>query len=405
MESSKKQRSSIWGVLGREAWLKARAQEVAGSTDRVEAGKRVLSELMAVASDLKVHSKVTYVKFLRAHIKEACPDMNDNDLPSAPSALYQAANAAERVNVQERFQAAPRIYGDLLIAKMTSALQHGITHRQAPQVLLCLGYLVGLRANDLNTAHERRSGIEVFHVDLDRDIDFAAIVFEEGTATTTPCVGTLLNFRPSKHNGSKEPVQYATPFICDSVFYPLMREALAFLRAPETQECRCTTRISDYPSVPSGPERSQEWRSIFPKVIESFGFYEAVHEDDREQHVKFTANLGRSFVAACIEQGRFQLGPNLQPIRAVELSLGHSPLSTQNVNYLKLDVRPISQVPDVVLRDLHKDKRVAIGEENEDAVVSYGVVLVKASIDVLLCHNTRKLSDVTNIHGHDDDDS
>ena len=91
-------------------------------------------------------------------------------------------------------------------------------------------------------------------------------------------------------------------------------------------------------------------------MIESFGFYEAVHEDDREQHVKFTANLGRSFVAACIEQGRFQLGPNLQPIRAVELSLGHSPLSTQNVNYLKLDVRPISQVPDVVLRDLHKDK-------------------------------------------------
>ena len=255
---------------------------VAGSTDRVEAGKRVLSELMAVASGLRVHSKVTYVKFLRAHIKEACPDMNDNDLPSAPSELYHAANAAERINVQDRFIAAPRIYGDLLIAKMTSALQHGITHRQAPQVLFCLGYLVGLRANDLNTAHERRSGIEVFHVDLDRDIDFAAIVFEEGTATTTPCVGTLLNFKPSKHNGSKEPARYATPFICDSVYYPLMREALAFLRAPETQECRCTTRISDYPSVPSGPERSQEWRSIFPKVIESFGFYEAVHEDDRE---------------------------------------------------------------------------------------------------------------------------
>jgi hypothetical protein len=73
------------------------------------------------------------------------------------------------------------------------------------------------------------------------------------------------------------------------------------------------------------------------------------------------------------------------------------------VNYLKLDVRPISQVPDVVLRDLHKDKRVAIGEENEDAVVSYGVVLVKASIDVLLCHNKRKLSDVTNIYAHDND--
>jgi len=79
-------------------------------------------------------------------------------------------------------------------------------------------------------------------------------------------------------------------------------------------------------------------------MIKNFGFNDTVVEDARQEVNFQNKSLGRSFVACCIEQGRFQLGPGLQPSRAVELVLGHKPLSSPNVNYLKLDVRPTPQV-------------------------------------------------------------
>ena len=373
---SRRSATSIWGSEGLKGWMRERAavvQSAEDREDRVVCGQRALVELLErLPPTLSVSTRVQYVKSLRTHIREACPGIEKKDLPSADASMYKQCNQMLLENAAKRFENPPKLNGDLLIQKITMALRHGIDFIQAPQVLFCLGYLVGLRSSDLNTAHVRRTGERTFRVDLRNDFDIAESVVEDD-GRRSRSVGTLLNLRPSKAK-QDTCTAYATPFICDSDMYPLVWEALAFLRDPATQNLPCNRFLRNYPKTPSGPTSCQEWdKTLFPHMIKSFGFYDAVAPDDRSR-VKFTANLGRSFVASCVEQGRFCLGENLQPSRAVELILGHRLFSTSNGNYLRLDVRP-SVVPGVVLKDL-KFTRHCFGGHGGKQGVSYGAALV-----------------------------
>ena len=82
----------------------------------------------------------------------------------------------------------------------------------------------------------------------------------------------------------------------------------------------------------------------------------------------FTKQLGRGFVASCVEQGRFKLDIGLTPMKSIELLLGHEKLSSSNVCYLKMDVRP-KQVESVLLRN--------VTQENQLNGASYGVCLTQ----------------------------
>jgi hypothetical protein len=89
----------------------------------------------------------------------------------------------------------------------------------------------------------------------------------------------------------------------------------------------------------------------------------------------FSKQLGRGFVASCVEQGRFELEPGLAPLKSVELLLGHEKLSQCNVCYLKMDVRP-SKVPGVTLRKVSDTAAIQV---EGCSPIQYGVCLTRNS--------------------------
>jgi hypothetical protein len=95
---------------------------------------------------------------------------------------------------------------------------------------------------------------------------------------------------------------------------------------------------------------------------------EGVVEDWGYHAGGYTKQLGRSFVACCIEQGRLEFEKGLTSSQAVELTLGHAPLSINNVNYLKFDCRPCTAVAGVIA--------VKVCEENIVDGVAYGICCI-----------------------------
>ena len=83
----------------------------------------------------------------------------------------------------------------------------------------------------------------------------------------------------------------------------------------------------------------------------------------------FTKQLGRSFVACCVEQGRFECESGLTPVKAVELLLGHEQLSTSNINYLQMYVNP-KRLRNVMLQKVTPESPI---KTSDGCPISYGV--------------------------------
>ena len=131
----------------------------------------------------------------------------------------------------------------------------------------------------------------------------------------------------------------------------LSKMAISFVQNEENATLPCTGRVTQYlADIPSGASSAQEWgnarRGIMKAMIGRLGLNSCVTEWATHKF-GFSKQLGRGFVASCVEQGRFKLEPGLAPLKSVELLLGHEKLSQCNVCYLKMDVRP-SKVPGVV---------------------------------------------------------
>ena len=194
------------------------------------------------------------------------------------------------------------------------------------------------------------------------------------TKSGSPVVGTLANLLPSKRKRNSTALVsdgYTTVFICPPTDYGLLRKALAFIF--EFGELPCTTKLKDYQrDVACGATRSREWghcnAGIHREVIGRLGFLDVVR-DLGSVKSGFTKQLGRSFAASCVEQGIFKFHGGLRPYRAVELCLGHSALSSNNVDYLKVDCGITGSYKGVVLcettaRDavvVHGDTRITKG--------------------------------------------
>ena len=132
--------------------------------------------------------------------------------------------------------------------------------------------------------------------------------------------------------------------------------------------------------VPSGASTGQEWgdacKGIFKAMLERLGLKSCVTSWANHKY-GFTKQLGRGFVASCVEQGIFELEPGLAPLKSVELLLGHEKLSQCNVCYLKMDVRP-SKVAGVTLRKVSATATIDRGEGFDP--VQYGVCLTRNKV-------------------------
>ena len=103
-------------------------------------------------------------------------------------------------------------------------------------------------------------------------------------------------------------------------------------------------------------------------MAKKYGFHDAVRSWGAVKP-GFTQQLGRSFVACSVEQGRFRLSPKLRPFKAVELVLGHDQFSSNNINYLKLTVNP-PKIDSVIMQTMSSKGFLVNGE-----MIQYGVYL------------------------------
>ena len=304
----------------------------------------------------------------RRHLR----NLGITDLPKCPRELYQRVSAIETTRVAERMETPIVIMADKLIGLVVAGVKDGIERKQYPQVIFCLTYLIALRHNDLNRGHvgvgvgrngEQSSGV----------IPGDHVVCRELLFNNQKICGTLLNNNPSKFVVAKRDVlSYSTVFICDPADYELLERGVAYVQNQENADIPCTGRVSQYlKDEPSGATTCQEWgncrRGIMKAMIERLRLNTCVvtwasHE------FGFTKQLGRGFVASCVEQGRFKLEQGLAPLKSVELLLGHEKLSSSNVCYLKLDART-TQIPGVTLR--------RVSTEHPIGCVQYGVCLTK----------------------------
>lgn len=324
----------------------AAAASVRNSPDKPAACAAAGAEVIAMAnargaSDVSLKQ---YFKLLRREIARENPDLDAAILPKCPPEVFRTVSNAERGRVRDRCDAPIIIRGDDLITLAVAGLEDGMVRWQVPQVLFCLSYLVALRPNDLNVAFVRQNGVSSG---------------PETHVVARP--GTLLNLAPSKAcPGARAPRPYATALICDPKHYETVERALRFVQTSEIAALPPTRKKKAYlEGFPSGPEvTGTEWgthqKGVRRAMLDRLGFEGAVQTWGAYRG-GFTKQLGRSFVASCVEQGRFQLEPGLNPTRAVELLLGHEPLSSTNVNYLRCDVRP-SKVHGVLLRKVEPDR-------------------------------------------------
>jgi hypothetical protein len=369
--------SRAWGGRGRKfPVLKKFARRMADApvTERREEAVRVGTEMLEMLEGAGVgcHTKRNSFNDLRSEIRKLIPDIDAKDLPKCPDDVNATTKAQGVVCLNTRTNNKIIVDADKLIELFVAGVRDGMGRRQVPQVLFCLGYLIGLRPNDLNTQKKRADGT------FSRLTDFQYI---EGGATSGEdelvIIGSIKNTRPSKENKSKEFITaYITGTVCDTKDNDLIRDAIAWAMDSRNAALPCITTKTQYTrGDASGAEvEGTEWRNgrpsgwVMTPMIERLGLNECV-EDWGCHNGGFTKALGRSFVACCVEQGRFKFDKGLTASHAIELALGHAPLSSNNVNYLKFDFgQKCTPIPGVMA--------VKVCEANPVGDVTYGICLV-----------------------------
>jgi hypothetical protein len=253
-----------------------------------------------------------------------------------------------------------------LVKGMKDAKERG----QVPQALFCANYLIAFRPNDLNTQKKREDG------STSRSDDYLCANGMMVGDDDHEVVGTYKNLKPSKEYVGKRFIdKYATTLICDVCDYDMVAGVISWAMTDEFASVTCTTTVDQYKrGVASGAEvKGQEWRSngggITSSMVERLGLEDAIVDWGFNEGVGFTKQLGRSFVASCIEQGRVEFDKGLTSSHAVELVLGHAPGSTNNNDYLKFDCRSPTTVEGVVAMKVCKERPI-------DGL-EYGLCLVK----------------------------
>jgi hypothetical protein len=338
------------------------AIRVQSSEDKESVCKEISNELLLKCASLKENSTKYHFKLTRRHVR----NIGMTILPKCPQDLYKRVSAIESTRVAARMEKPIIMMADKLIGLIVVGLKDGIERKQYPQVIFCLNYLIALRPNDLNRGHIRvgvcRNGV----------IPGDHIMCQEHLFNKQKIVGTLLNKNPSKFKAKHEILSYSTVYICDPADYELLERGIAFVQNQENATIPCTGRVSQYlANQPSGATTSQEWgncrKGVMKAMIERLQLNTCVVQWASHKF-GFTKQLGRGFVASCVEQGRFKLEQGLAPLKSVELLLGHEKLSSSNVCYLKMDARA-TQIPGVTLR--------RVSTENPVGCVQYGVCLTK----------------------------
>jgi hypothetical protein len=368
--------TSAWGGRGQKfPTLEKYARRVADAPviERHEVAVRVGAEMLEMLEEagMGCQTKRNSMNDLRSVIKKLITGVSARDLPMCPDAILAATKKQGVVCLIQRTNDKIIVDADKLIRLMVAGVRDGMERRQVPQVLFCLGFIVALRPNDINIQKKRADGTSSCEADYQ---------FVEGAMSGEDervVVGSIKNTKPSKENKSKEFVDaYITGLVCDPKDYPLIKDAIAWVMDDSNAALPCiTTRAQYIRGDASGAERNgKEWRNgreggwVMTPMIERLGLNECV-EDWGVHKGGFTKALGRSFVACCVEQGRLEFDKGLTPSHAVELALGHVPLSSSNVNYLKFDCRNCIPVAGVMA--------VKVCKENPIGDVTYGICLVK----------------------------
>ena len=351
-----------WGATGRKGSLNNYCAYVNRQVDKEAACNYVGHDLKQLTMGKGPCLIKEAFKELRNQLRKQC-DIEDKFLPKYPRGLFERLKAEETARMAQRDDNPAIIEFSVLMPKLIQTLKDGLQHKQAPQVLFCLNYIIGLRPNDLNPMHVRSDG---FQANADTNIILGEHV--------GGVVGTICNTRPSKQTrGKTKHAAYGTCLICDPIDYELVFSAVKWLFSPQCTEMVCNTSLKDYlNNEPSGLPRNNhrsECLVIFREMAKKYEFHDAVRSWGAVKP-GFTQQLGRSFVACSVEQGRFHLSPQLRPFKAVELVLGHDQFSSNNINYLKLTVHP-PKIDSVIMQPM-SSKGFLVNEEK----IQYGIYLV-----------------------------
>jgi hypothetical protein len=339
------------------------------TAQRRDAGVAIRKEMLEGMSTNSLETQKNYIRDLRKVIKEICLDVDKDDLPGCPRELVKKVKANAATKLQARTNDKMLIDSDMLIEMMVQGMIDGRDRDQVPQVLFCANYIVALRANDLNTQKKRADGTSSCPDDYQY---VKGVTIGDGDREVA---GTINNLKPSKENTDKRFVKgYATVLICKPSDYDTVIDILAWAMDSSNASRPCTTTVNQYNrGDASGAEvKGQEWGKggggIIPVMVKRLGLDKAVKEWGFNKS-GLTKQLGRSFVASCVEQGRLELDRGLTSSQAVELVLGHAPGSMNNNDYLKVDCRPCTAVAGVVA--------VKVCEDHPIGDVKYGLCLVK----------------------------
>ena len=335
---------STWGVTGVTGWMDLRVDRVLMSLEdpKNDGGlvfqkgfDQVVNEICGKCENVTTRKNKTQVfrNSLKTHfLKSGCGGLQ---LPPNPQYITQAAKAQGKAALEKR-QNDPVVYHpDRTITNMISGLKFALEKELAPMVSFCLGHVIALRPNDLNTRHQRlKHGQNIGTVDLDDDYELvpAAAGF----------VGTIVNLRPSKSTTST--LKYSTVFLCQPADYPLVFAAFDFLKRPGIQRLKCYSDAGKFPGTPCGPESpNREWRhGVNDKMIQRLSLRDCVRGGGDWFNIKEKYN-GRRFTTAMIEQGCFYFGDDaarnsFSPGRNIGHQLGSS--ADQNYFVIKLDPPP-----------------------------------------------------------------
>jgi hypothetical protein len=316
----------------------------------------------------------------RAALRSA--GVEKKDLPVLPRKYNDLKRKRDSESIVKK-QEAPVVIGSfsVFMSKICRGLRIAIDEKQCPMALFLLSFLVPLRSNDQNEAHERVGGRTC-------DLGSHRIVSDAKTSDGRSIVGTFVNMFPSKARAGLPHPNYATVYMCDPEYYPLVEEAFAFVHSPSMIGLPCTTYVRDYINkVPSGPQRKHEWSGgILNRMLLDLDLSSSISEwgtlstatYDDDGTVKspggITAGLGRAFNASSVEQGRFYLTPPLTNNKAVERLLGHVAGSTQNAPYLKVCCSDPPKAPGVVMRKVTASDPIYL--DDGAIVITEGVCLV-----------------------------
>jgi hypothetical protein len=348
----------MWSDFYKESAIRLR-----DSPNQEVTSKEITAELLLKCGKLKESSTIYHFKLTRRHAKKLGTLLW---LPKCPGDVYKRVSDIGQTRVANRIEDPIVIDADKLIELMVNGLRDGITRKQYPQIVFCLNYLIALRPNDLNKGHVRINSPRDGVLPIDH-------VIAHGKFNDFDVCGTILNNNPSKFiEGKRSIVAYSTVFICPIADYEVVEQGIAFVQNEENISVPCTGYVDHYlKDLPCGPTTSQQWGSaragIMKCMVDRLKLNTAVR-NWASHKFGFTKQLGRGFVASCVEQGRFELDTGLTPMKSVELLLGHEKLSSSNVCYLKMDVRP-TQLEGVILR--------RVSQENQLNGATYGVCLTK----------------------------